>query len=68
MKINLTVKGMYCNSCNILVREALEEIGASNIIIKLDEKKQIGEVSFECKDKKKAIEVIEKEGYKVNEQ
>ncbi len=65
MKINLTVKEMHCNSCNILVREALEEIGASNIIIKLDEKKQIGEVSFEFKDKKKAIEVIKKEGYTI---
>ena len=64
--INLNVKGMHCKSCVILVKDALEEIGASNIKIDLNEKKQIGKVSFDYSgNKDKAIEVIEKEGYTV---
>lgn len=62
----LKVKGMHCKSCTELVTDALTEIGASNVAIKLDEKKQEAVVSFDfAGDKKQAIAVIEKEGYKV---
>jgi len=64
-RIKLTVKGMHCKSCKILVGEALEDIGAKDIMIELDEKKQLANVSFELGDKKQAILSIEKEGYKV---
>ena len=60
-----TIKGMHCKSCVMLVQDALEEIGAKEIRISLDEKKQIGKASFEYKNKEEAIKVIEKEGYKV---
>ena len=61
--ITLNVKGMHCKSCKMLVNDALEENGATNIRIDLDEKKQLGKVSFENLDKKKAVELIKKEGY-----
>ena len=61
----INVQGMHCKSCVMLIQDALEEIGAKNVKISLDEKKQIGKVSFEYKDPKKVVETIEKEGYKV---
>ena len=65
-KFNLNVEGMHCKSCKILVAEVLEELGASNIFIEVDEKKKLGKVSFDYSDdKKNVISAIEKEGYKV---
>lgn len=63
-KLKLKIHGMHCTSCEMLIREALNEIGVkSNIdyktgitIIEYDEKKA---------NEKKIIETIEKEGYKV---
>jgi len=65
MKLNLKVKGMHCKSCKLLVEEALQDIGAKNISISIDEKKQVGDVKAEHEDKKKIIFAIENEGYKV---
>ena len=65
MKFFLEVKGMHCKSCVLLVQDALEENGAKNIFITLDEKKQIGKVSFDNLEKAKAVEIIKKEGYNV---
>ncbi len=64
-KVSLNVGGMRCRSCVLLVEDALKDSGASQIKISLDEKKQIGKVSFECENKEKAIKAIESEGYKV---
>lgn len=66
VKIALQVKGMHCKSCKIIVEEALQDIGAKNISISIDEKKQMGSVNAEHEDKKKVIAAIEGEGYKVN--
>ncbi len=64
--ITLTVKGMHCKSCVMLITDALEERGVSNIKIDLDEKKQIGKLTCEFNaDKKELVKIIEKEGYKV---
>ena len=64
--MNLIVNGMHCKSCVILVKEALEELGASNIKIDLNEKKKLGKVSLEYKgNSKDIINIIEKEGYKI---
>ncbi|MBI4440544.1 heavy-metal-associated domain-containing protein [Candidatus Woesearchaeota archaeon] len=64
--ISLTVKGMHCKSCTMLVKEALEDIGASAVAIALDEKRQMGKVTFEYSgEKQNAISAIEKEGYKI---
>lgn len=60
----LKVKGMHCKSCVMLVTDALAEIGASNVSIVLDEKKQEAVVSFEG-DKTKAVAAIKESGYKV---
>jgi copper chaperone CopZ len=65
-KYTLDVKGMHCKSCGMLVADALEELGATDVKTHVDEKKKVGKVSFHySQDKKKAIAVIEKEGYKV---
>ena len=66
--ITLNIKGMHCKSCVALVTEALEEIGASAIKIRLDEKKQ--EAALTCNYKgntKDLIKTIEKEGYTVEQ-
>jgi copper chaperone CopZ len=46
MKQTLTVKGMHCKSCVALVTEALEDAGAKEVAVALDEKKQIGTVTL----------------------
>ena len=61
----LKVRGMHCNSCKIVVEEALQDIGAKNIKISIDEKKQIGDIRADFADKKKVISAIENEGYRV---
>ena len=64
--MELTVKGMHCKSCVMLVTDALEEIGVKNVKVDLDEKKKIGKLSADFKgDKNEVIKIIEKEGYKV---
>lgn len=63
--ISLNVNGMHCNSCKILIEDALSEIGATNIKVEVDEKKQMGKVSCDYTDKGKVIEAIKREGYTV---
>lgn len=63
-KITLNVKGMHCPSCEILLKDSLEELeGVSNA--KADSKSGIVEVDFdESKtDIDKIKSVIIKEGY-----
>ena len=64
-KISLRIKGMHCRSCKMLVEEALQDIGAKDISITIDEKKQIGTASFFHNDTAKAKEAIKKEGFQV---
>ena len=62
MKKILKIKGMHCNSCEILLKEAIEETGTKV----LSTNHQKGEISVELADEKKmnAIKTaIEKEGY-----
>ncbi len=61
----LKVKKMHCKSCKILIEEALQDIGAKDISISVDEKKQVGTVSFSHPDLEKAKGAIAKEGYEV---
>ena len=64
-KYDLTIQGMHCKSCTMLITDALEEMGASDVKIDLDEKKQVGKASFEyAGTRESAVQVIEKEGYK----
>ena len=50
----------------MLVEEALQDIGATDIVVSVDEKKQIGTVSFNHSNLLKAKEAIRKEGYEVS--
>lgn len=64
-KITLKVKKMHCKSCKMLIEEALQDIGAKDISISVDEKKQIGTVSCSHADISQVKEAIKKEGYEV---
>lgn len=66
MRIKLKTKGMHCPSCEILVKDSLEDLkGVNNA--KAEHKSGIVEVDFdESKtDKNKIKSIIEKEGYEV---
>lgn len=61
---SINVSGMHCRSCKMLIEEALDAEGFSDVSIELDEKNQNAVVSF-TGSKKKAVEIIEREGYQV---
>ena len=60
---NVKVKGMHCPSCEMLIKDSMEEEGATNI--KIDHK--TGNLSFESMEKEKVIDIVKKEGYEVIE-
>jgi copper chaperone CopZ len=65
MERKLMVAGMHCNGCRALVTDALEELGAKNVSVKLNEK-GLSEVSFVSDaPMEKLVKAIEKEGYRV---
>ena len=64
-KINLNLKGTHCKSCKIVIEDALGDLGATNVHVEINEKEQTGKVSCEFDDKKKVVEAIQKQGYKV---
>ena len=62
MKKTLKITGMHCNSCEILLKEAIEETGTKV----LSTNHQKGEIEIELTDEKKmgAIKAaVETEGY-----
>ncbi len=64
MKKNVKVNGMHCASCEILLREAIEEAGTKVISASFTK----GEIVVDMKDEKELSTIkkaIEKEGYKV---
>ncbi len=65
-KIELNIEGVHCKSCKMVIEDNLQELGATDIHVTVNEKKQTGTVSCEYdKDKIDIINVIKKEGYKV---
>lgn len=63
MKQTLTVNGMHCNACVMLITEALEDAGATNVSITLDPKSKQGTVTLESKLSNENIKtIIENEG------
>ncbi len=65
-KINLNIEGVHCNSCKMIIEENLQELGAKNIKVTVDEKTQKGTVACEYSgDKMDVVNSIKKEGYKV---
>lgn len=64
MKKNVKVKGMHCSSCEILLKEAIEEAGTKVVSASFAK----GEIVVDMKDEKELSNVkkaIEKEGYKI---
>ncbi len=65
-KIKLKIKGMHCSSCEMLIKDALEE---TNGIKKADVSMKSGSASIEFDESKidsgKIRAIIEKEGYEV---
>ena len=64
MKINLKIEGMHCQSCAVLLKDALQDLGVKNS--RIDSKKGTAEIEF---DERKISpdnirKIIEKEGYK----
>ncbi|MBI2665872.1 heavy-metal-associated domain-containing protein [Candidatus Woesearchaeota archaeon] len=59
----LTVKGMHCKSCEVLIKDALEELGVNSCSV--DHKKGTVAVNFD--EKKVSLEqikhIIKNEGY-----
>ena len=64
MKLQLSIKGMHCKSCEILIQESLEELGVK---AKADHKKGLVNIEFdESKTtKEQIIQAIAKEGYTI---
>jgi len=64
-KMKLKGKGPHCKSCKMLLTDVLEELGAKEISIDLNEEKKIASCVFTYSgDKNDAIKAIEEEGYK----
>lgn len=58
---------MHCNSCVMLVKEALEDEGAKDVNVELNQKEQLGRVALQSdKSRVDLIKTIEAQGdYKV---
>lgn len=69
MKRTLTVHGMHCKSCVALITEALEEAGATDIVVDLDAKAQVGTVTLTTSQSPRALKkIISEQGdYTVSE-
>lgn len=64
--INLTVEGTHCKSCKMLITDVVQEAGARNVNVQIDEKKQLGTVACDYTgDIMDIVNAIKKEGYKV---
>ena len=65
-KIHLNIEGVHCKSCKMIIEDNLQELGAKNIHVTVDEKTQKGTVACDYDgDKIDIITSIKKEGYKV---
>lgn len=65
-RIKLSIEGMHCQSCEILISGALKEQNGISYV-KVNHKNGTAEVEFDSSKIKKEeiIETINKEGYKV---
>ncbi len=68
MKHTFTVKGMHCNSCVMLISDALTELGVKDIKISLNEKAQIGKLACSYDGKPETIvKAIKAEGFEATQ-
>jgi copper chaperone CopZ len=61
MKTTLTIKGIHCKSCEILIKDALEDIGVKDATFNKDQLTIDSDISLE-----KIKKAIRGEGYEVN--
>jgi copper chaperone CopZ len=61
MKTTLTIKGIHCKSCEMLIKDALEEIGVKDATFNKDQLTIESDISLE-----KIKKAIRSEGYEVN--
>lgn len=62
----MNIEGVHCNSCKMIIEDNLQELGAKNIKVTVDEKSQKGTVACDYTgDKMDVVNAIKKEGYKV---
>ena len=65
-KIHLNIEGVHCKSCKMVIEDNLQELGAKEIHVTVDEKKKTGTVTCEYDgDPINIVNSIKKEGYKV---
>jgi copper chaperone CopZ len=64
-KISLVVLGMHCRSCEMLIKEALTDLGATDVVV--SQKEESVKVTFDDTKLKESeiITAIENEGYTV---
>lgn len=63
MNRKMEIEGMSCNHCTESVRSALEEAGAANVVVSLEEKIATFESSAKETDQFKSA--VEEQGYEV---
>lgn len=64
-KLQLTVEGMHCKSCGMVIEDNLKEVGVDKVSVSPDDKKVSVEFDEKKVDLRKIKQAIEKEGYKV---
>jgi copper chaperone CopZ len=60
MKTTLTIKGIHCKSCEMLIKDALEDIGVTDSTFNKDKLTIDSDISLE-----KIKKAIRSEGYQV---
>ncbi len=66
VKIQLNIEGVHCKSCKMIIEDNLQEIGATNIIVNVNETTRTGTVSCDYDgDFSDIVNAIKKDGYKV---
>lgn len=65
-EIKLNIEGVHCTSCKMLIEDALQELGATNVKVTIDPKTKTGTVAGTYSgDLMDVVNAIKKEGYKV---
>lgn len=64
-KLSLKVEGMHCKSCEVLIKEELEDAGAKDVLVSASKGTVIASIDEKTITEKKVKQIIEKEGYKL---
>ncbi|MSR86190.1 copper chaperone [Candidatus Woesearchaeota archaeon] len=64
-QLNLKVEGMHCKSCEVLLKDELEEAGAKDIVVSASKGTLAATIDEKKLSEAQVKKIIEKEGYKV---